>query len=53
MALSKKDYTIIKVAQATHPQLDFRCGTSMVYSDHKVLFCKLTGHPGKISWYMG
>ena len=42
MVLSKKDYTIIKMAQATHPQRDFRCGTSMVYSDHKFLFCKLT-----------
>ena len=48
MALSKKDHTIIKVAQATHPQGDFRCGTSMVYNDHKFLFYKLTGH--KISW---
>ena len=52
MALTIRDYTFIKVAQAAHHQGDVRCGTSrsVKCSCMSLMLVTWTVY---ISWYMG
>ena len=52
MALSKRDYPFIKVAQAAHHQGDVRCGTSRSVK-RSCMSLMLVTWTVYISWYMG